>query len=562
MSNHPTLADQRRAARFTTELRAVAAGSNGTLDSAAAADFVTAAESRPGNTPVPEALAAILDSTPPTKRESLLSNFLDGVSNYEKEHGRAPGGDLIHYALHMGHSLVPSQRKLIGLGNTLDNTLDSAESGHHDQISLHPNAPAIGIITSFVQAIPFAGYVSADMKSNEGRVIIISHNAENDAGEVLAGDSLDGVPSGDVFMTSERSIALAPGATMAGNFRARMTDDQTVDGASPPVRILKGRTAVYVNGKIAAREIESAGAAQTIVGSVILAGTTYAIGGTVTPSTGAFAITSAPALPAGALVHITGFIDFEDNQSALTARFSTKAEVFKIYANPDRGIVRASVDAIGQFEAEVGLSPLTMSSEAARIQFMNERHYRALRKLYRIAQSNGNVETFNFDWPNASQQKIRSMVWLDFLAVLGITGQRMAEATKDHGVTQLYVPRNVGAQMKYLPRDMFTPAGITERAGIYRLGRFMDVVDVYYSPKVVSQTADNKGATILAIGTSMTAARNPIIISDAVAPSFFPLSTGNDMNSGYGFYARTYTETNPHDLSAVGAALIEVTNLF
>lgn len=561
MSKHSTLADQRRAAKFTTELRA-AATSGGTLDSAAADEFVTGAESRPGNTPVPEGLAAILDSTPEKARPALLANFLDGVNAYEREHGRAPGGDLIHYALHMGHSLLPSVRKGLSLAGTLDSTLDSAESAHHDQLSLHPNAPAIGIITSFVQAIPFAGYVSADMKSNEGRVIIVSHNAENDAGEVLAGDSLDGVPSGDVFMTSERSISLVPSASMTGTFRARMTDDQTVDGASAAVRILRGRTAVYVNGKIAAREIEGTGPAATVAGSVTIAGTNYVLGGTVTPGTGAFAITSAPALPGGALVHITGFIDFEDNQSALTARFSTKAEVFKIYANPDRGIVRASVDAIGQFEAEVGLSPLTMSSEAARIQFMNERHYRALRKLYRIALSNGNVETFDFDWTNTSQQKVRSMVWLDFLAVLGITGQRMAEATKDHGVTQLYVPRNVAAQMKYLPRDMFTPSGISERAGIYRLGRFMDIVDVYYSPKIVTQTLDNTGATILAIGTSMTAARNPIIISDAVAPSFFPLATGNDMNSGYGFYARTYTETNPHDLSAVGAALINVTNLF
>lgn len=561
MSNHPTLADQRRVARFTADLRSAATNS-GTLDSAAADDFVQGALSRPGSTPVPEALAAILDETPEGARKQIVANYLDGASVYEREHGRAPSGDLLQYALHMGHSLLPSKRKSLHLSHTLDSTLDSATSDHHDQLSLHPNAPAIGIITSLAQGIPFAGYVSADMKSNEGRVIILSHNAENDAGQLRAGGSLDGVPSGDVFMTSERAIKLTPGATMAGTFRALMTDDETVDGASAAIKVLRGRTYVTVNGKIAAREIESSTGSAQVAGSVVLAGTTYALGGTVNPTTGAFSITSSPALPGGALAHIVGFIDFEAGQSDLTARFSTKAEVFKIFATPERGIVRASIDAIGQFEAEVGLSPLTMSSEAARIQFMNERHYRALRKAYRVAQSNGNVEAFNFDWPNASQQKTRSLVWLDFLAVLGITGQRMAEDTKDHGVTHLYVPRNVAAQMKYLPRDMFTPSGISERAGIYRVGRFMDVVDVYYSPKVVTQTSDNKGATILAIGTSASSARNPIIVSDAIAPSFSPLSTGNDMNSGYGFYARTYTETNPHDLSAVGAALINVTNLF
>lgn len=562
MSNHPTLADQRRVAKFTANLRSAAKSSSGTLDSAAAEDYVQTALSRPGNVPVPEVLATILDETPDSDRKHVISNFLDGANEYERKHGRAPSGDLLQYALHMGHSLLPSKRKSLHLSHTLDATLDSATSDHHDQLSLHPNAPAIGIITSLAQGIPFAGYVSADMKSNEGRLIILSHNAENDAGQMRAGGSLDGVPSGDVFMTSERSIKLTPGATMAGTFRALMTDDETVDGASAAIKVLRGRTYVTVNGKLAAREIESSVGAAQIAGSCVIAGTTYALGGTVNPTTGAFSITSSPALPGGALPHIVGFIDFEAGQSDLTARFSTKAEVFKIFATPVRGIVRASIDSVSQFEAEVGMSPLTMTSEAARTQFMNERHYLALRKAYRVAQSNGNVETFNFDWTNTSQQKTRSLVWLDFLATLGITGQRMAEETKDHGVTHLYVPRNVSAQFQYLPRDMFTPSGITERAGIYRVGRFMDKADVYYSPKVVSQTSDNKGATILAIGTSSSAARNPIIVSDAIAPSFSPLSTGNDMNAGYGFYARTYTETNPHDLSAVGVALITVTNLF
>ena len=135
----------------------------------------------------------------------------------------------------------------------------------------------------------------------------------------------------------------------------------------------------------------------------------------------------------------------------------------------------------------------------------------------------------------------------------------MALATMNHGVTHIYVGKYIAAQMRGLPSTIFEPSGISDRPGIYRVGRLFGLVDVYYTPKGLNDAAN--AGQILAVGRATDVTRNPIVLGDAVAPTVTPLSIGGDLKRGAGFYARNFTAVNPHEYSSQGAALINVTNL-
>jgi hypothetical protein len=108
---------------------------------------------------------------------------------------------------------------------------------------------------------------------------------------------------------------------------------------------------------------------------------------------------------------------------------------------------------------------------------------------------------------------------------------------------------------------MFAPSGVAKRPSIYRVGRLFGKYETYYSPKVASQGADLKTANILAVGRSAQVARCPIILGDAVSPTFLPLNRQSDLKDSAAMYARDFTVVNPHEASSLGCARIGFTNL-
>jgi len=129
----------------------------------------------------------------------------------------------------------------------------------------------------------------------------------------------------------------------------------------------------------------------------------------------------------------------------------------------------------------------------------------------------------------------------------------------NHGITHLYVGKNLASQLMALPREVFEPSGVAERPCIFRIGRLFGRYEVYYSPKVVTETAN--AGQVLCIGRATDVTRNPFILGDAVPPTVIPLAVGQDLRQGAGFYARNFTAVNPHGPSSLGCALINVTNL-
>ena len=255
-------------------------------------------------------------------------------------------------------------------------------------------------------------------------------------------------------------------------------------------------------------------------------------------------------------VVVEGFIDFE-RAPELTPTIISAVNTFSLFAKPWRVTTHQTIDSRTQMANELGLDPYSESVIAIQAQFANERHYDVLRKGVRLAALN--TATFDFGAAQPYVDSGRFGVWPELAYPLSVVSQKMAEDTMNHGVTHLYVTKRVAAQFLGLPSTLFQPSGIAPRPGIYRLGRLFGQYDVYYTPKGLNETATS--AQILAVGRATDVTRNPVVLGDAVPPTVIPLAVNADLRQGAGFYARNFTAVNPHDPSARGFALINVTNM-
>ena len=550
--------DTAEVAEFFDAFRQESINAQGVFDSAAADSFLTNALNKSG-TKVPVKLQAVLDESD-AKGAGLLSRaLLDGAASYEQAHGTPCPADLVQQAIHMAYANTREARRRMGM------TLDDATSISSDALALQPNRTVVAVLSALSEAIPFAHYLPADINSNEARLAILTHQAGSDFGRYAQGDLLDGASSGATYISSTREHECTivvdtgvPTGAITGLITSRQLDDDHCDPAAAVAKLLRGRAIVYVDGQIAAREVSATGTgASAVSGSFTVAGRSFQMSGTIHPDTGVVALTVDPPLPVTAKVVVEAFVDYERN-TELTPQIITAVELFQLHAKPWRVTTHQSIDARTQMANELGLDPYSEGVMAIQTQFANERHYEVLRKARRLAQRN--QETFDFSWVSRSDFRSRSDIWMDFMPALGVVSQRMALATMNHGVTHLYVGEVIASMLQGLPSDIWQPSGVMERPGIYRLGRLFGRFEVYYTPKVVVETANT--AEILCIGRATDVTRNPFVLGDAVPPTVIPLATNADLKSGAGFYARNFTAVNPHTPSAAGCAMITITNLF
>lgn len=522
------------AADFVAQLSNASASNGNVLDSASAGEFVSQLK-------IPSNVQSILDSAGGNST-MVLNSILSGVNAYEQMHGCAPSGDVLESAFHQGF-----------------NTLDSASNTSFDPIALQPNRAVIAITAAIAEAIPVAHYLPADIGSNRANLIILDHKAGSNFGGYRERDSLDGINSGRSFISASRIHTLTKDANgkFAGKITALQSDSETCVQEAQSVKLLRGCTIIYINGYSAATESQNGNSTtrSPISGNITLGSVEYSITGDVNLDTGVVEVTSSPALPANTKVLAEGFIDYEQNKG-LIPLIGTNATSYTLLASPWKVNVTVSTDARTQFANELGVDVTAESLLAVRNQFANERHFQVLDKAVRLAA--GRTYPFDFAWNAQGLQKTRTQIMQDFNSVLGVASQVMAEDTQDHGITHLYVGKKMGAVFNSLSRDIFEPSGVSPRAGIYRIGRFLGLYDVYYNPKAVEGDSTSK---IVCIGRATQVARNPFVLGDAVAPMIIPLSTDKNHDSSTGFYARNFTSVNPHKPSASGCAVIDVINL-
>lgn len=515
-------------------------------------DVLDSVKNEANGVKLPKRLEQILETADEKDHARVLDSVIMGVREFETSHGRQPTADVVDAAIQQGHA-------------ALIHVMDSVTSAHHDQISLQPNRAVVAILSAIAEAIPFAGYLPVDIGSNEGKLAILSHQAGSAFGDYSLGELMDGTNVGDVYASSQRMVEIDTNG--AAPYNSKFTTSNLAlnpgfcDPAGTGVGVLRGRSIVYVGGLPIATDTATGSAANSpFTGSVTIAGTTHTLTGYVTVASGAVQITSVtPALPAAyQKVVVQGFIDYE-TQPSLIPLVGIKAEVWPVLANAHRIATKLSIDAQGQLRNELGLDGESEALLALRTQLAMERHYQALRYVRRLSVHNSN--THNLDYAARSLQMNRSQMWLDAQAPLGELSQQMANTTMDFGVSFVYASSFLINQWLSCGRDIFEPSGLTERPGIYRAGKLYGKYDVYYSPKVVTQATDLSSAEMLLIGRSNQVARCPILLGDAVAPTLVEIGTQLDLNKQLAMYARNFTVVNPHEASAKGCGLLNVTGL-
>lgn len=540
-------------ADFVSELQESVSAAGGTFDSATAEDFVSASSVK-----LPENLQVLLDECG-DKSGNVTKAILDGISIYEKSHGCSIPADVVEQAIHAAYGTTDEARRKFQLP-----TLDSASSNQSDSLSLQPNRAIVAILSMMSEAIPFAHYLPADIGSNEAKLAILQHQTDGAFGAYGANALLDGINSGDAFISSSRihKCSIDGTGAVTGKITGTQSGYETCDPSGVTTVLLRGRSIVYVNGQVAAREVDNSGSGHSAVsGSIKVAGTSYAIGGYIDTDTGAIALTTTPAMPTGIPVVVEGFIDYERNP-ALTPKIITSVNTFKLYANSWRVFTQQTIDSRTQMANELGLDPYSESVIGIQQQFAMERHYKVLGMAMRLAANN--TLDYDFGWQAGSlAQKTRAMIFQDFATPLGAVDQTMANDTMNHGITHLYVGKFLASMMLSMPTNIFTPSGIPARPSIYRIGRLFGRFEVYYAPKLVPESivGGHQAASVLCIGRATDVTRNPFILGDAVAPSVIPIATNADLKTGAGFYARNFTAVNPHAPSSLGCAMINITNL-
>lgn len=510
---------------------------------------------------IPKSVDILLSKYADETHGVLLDSVIRGAEHYQREHGFAPDAGLIETALHNAivASTNPGELGIAGF------RMDSATDLHHDQLSLQPAQAMVAIMSQFAEAVPFAAYLPADVKSNEARLAIMSNKARSDFGAYLSNGSLDGVAGGGVYIDSERVCVLSTNGGGGTALTYTVTTQQStavggvaVGGGNVAVPLLRGRTTLVVNGMIAGRETESYGSgSNSIAGSVVIAATTHTISGTVNSDTGAISITASPVLPAGTIVEALAYVDYE-RAPDVAPKIGTEVQVYKMYARASRVTVSATIDAMTQMQQELSLDPRGQALLSVRAQYAQERHYAILSKVLRIAANY--AATWNYDAATQIAQKDRAQIFLNLAPILAKASQDMAIRTIDCGVSTLYVTGQIAAIMRGLPSTIWQDSGVPERAGIYRLGRLFSTYDVYYTPKGLT---DNGTSTsqILCIGRASQTARNIAVFGEAVPAMFLPLAMQRDLVQSDAFYTRNFSDINPHALSAQAAALINVTGI-
>jgi len=493
--------------------------------------------------------------------QDVFDSVIHGMKIYHDAHGCNAPADVIEQAL---HNAFASQKALADLNICLGDRLDSASESHMNAYSLQPNRAIVSIMSAMAEAIPFAGYFPADIRSNEAKALILHNRAKSPWGGYAIDGAIDGVFNGEPYMMPNRLIALSTSNQTAytGTARAQYESGSrtVVDGASAGLKLMAGRTQILVNGFSCARDMKGPGLGGTtaITGQTVIGVTAYTITGTVNNDTGAIALTFSPALPNNTSVVAEVIADFERDPDKIPS-FGFEVESHSYFAAGHRALTELTIDSQSQVRNEMNLDPASNSLFSLRTQLTNEQHYYALQLGYLISGNNTLVHDFNLAAQFAA--KNISEIFADVEQTLFVLDQNMINDTLDHGITHLYVKGLLGGIIAALPRTIFEPSGVPTRAGIYRLGRLFNKYEVYYTPKIVAENAANGTSSMLCIGRSNDVGRSPIVMGDAVPPTFIPLATNSNLVMKQAFYQRSFLQLNKHMASAKGFARIDFINL-
>lgn len=534
------------------------------INYAAALDAVEESISGSNHLKVPDNLATFLDEIEGEGKQKVVKAFLDGITEFEANNNQEVSPDLVQHAIHLAYCESHDGAKQCRQAANV--YFDSATSSQPDNYALQSNRAIISVSAMFANAVSWANYLPTDISSGQAKLIIVNHLTNNHFGSYAQGASLDGINSGKAYFTSSRIHSCT---NNAGAHTGQLTSVQAtpetcaaVGGDVVAVKLIRGRTEVYIGGNVVAKEVNDSSVSSTVSGSVTLSGTTYQIGGTVNTDTGVIALTSTPALADNIPVIVEGFIDYPRGQSALIPGISLDATAYDLYATPWRGNAVIGIDSKHQFNNEVSIDPMLESTVAIQNQSWIEKHYKALQYGYRLALNNAFTYDVSVWLDTGAQTRAQS---IDNITIpLGIVSQQMAIDTNSYGVSHVYCGAKVKSWLNLLINGgRFVSSGIRDYPGIHRIGTLDGKYEFYYSPSI-TETTDGNGVTtaeMLCVGQSKDIARSAIVMGTAVSPMTLTTALNLDLGQGIAYYAKEFLKPNPHIPSSKGFALITLTGL-
>lgn len=528
-------------------------------------DAINSSIAGSGSIVMPPKLAELYNELDDGDKTRLTTAILDSITRYEDAHGQEPSPDLIDQAVNtLWQFTHPGQNAVQKITGSRDAFLDSATNQVPDTGSLQINRAIVSLQNTFATAIPWIMSVPTDIQSGEGKLIIVEHRAHLLNGGYAENENMDGVNSGKRFFRSNR---ISTAANDAGEHTGQITSIQltsetcqTVANGATAAKLIKGQGVVYIGGVPVAKEVNKTDTTSTVSGSVVLAGTTYQIGGTINNDTGVYALTSTPALSNGVTVLVEGQIDF-NRQPELISEIDLEVVDYTFLANVTRGNVTVGIDSNSQLAREVGLDSMSNLLGTMQLQLGNEDHYTALQYARRIAKSY--TATWDMSlWLDTGAQT-RGQNVQDITIPLSVLSQDMAVRTNTTGITHLYVGKTIASWLNNLVLGgRFVPSGIRPRPGIYRLGTLDGQYEVYYSPDQPETTTSGvTSAEVLCIGQSQDVARSGLVTGQSVAPIMLEVGKTKNGDSGVHYFRKDFMRVNPHKQSALAFATLTLTGL-
>lgn len=483
----------------------------------------------------------------------VMDAVAKGAALYEREHGHAAPYWVLDSAIRSNLASVDKDyASQIGLDSSYTATLDDASSVSGGAMSVSSIVTAV--YRAFADIIPFGGQIAMD-KGLEGRIILAGHRAQRATGDYDRFESLDGRNAGKTFMGGTRNVD----AETTDNAKYEGTIKLSVgDATGSP--ILPSLIKVLVNGFIVA-SAPTASSRGTLVstfsGNIKLPqGKAISVSAVANCETGKIDATFTPALEAFDSVVFEAEVDFEHEKlKDKRPRVEAYAEHHAIRAKYMTGFYVATEEARHQWNSEVRLDQGAESLYALRAQSGAERHFNAVKSMYRIGK-NFNYN-FKMDLANRLNERSRESVWRDFNFQLTAVDMDMVSRTNLNGVSVLYVGEQGAAEFASMPAEVFQPSGIPFRPGIFRLGTYLGKYEVYFIPNTMKEEKE-VGFDILCIGRSEQVGANPYITGDSLGIRVTPIAANQSGESGQFYFQALAGTVNPHTQAAAAASVISV----
>lgn len=506
------------------------------------------------------------------QRNSVLTGLVTGIERYKQLNG----GDM------------PDNGILASAVTACGAMLDDLQitSNAHSHIATVPALSLVTIAMRIANALPIVAQLPNPNFSNSLPLINVRYVAKNDRAYMKAGDFVDGEKAPMQFVNptfefefegSGLTRTLTPTISYKGN-------SKKPDDTATTLPIIAGALKVLVNGipvaddRTATNKATGTNPVVAIDGHGVDTGT---ISGSVDMATNAISVTF-ERLPSGAEVTALVYADYEresaDGSPVIREpRLDISTEPAVLHAHPTRASYTATVEALSQIQAELGVDVRSAFVAIVTGKSMLETNMRLLGMAKRRAVGNGLVfmsdlargSDMTAAFNNTRDQAIELLPTID-LAIQGMN------AKSNHAANgyDIFVSGKIAILMNSLPDDTrYVPTnnaiGATNQ--IVKIGTLRGNINVYCVPetahfKLFNTGTKEVGGKHLNFGEMMIVARNAepakaMFVGFTAMPVVTREYTAEAFKSGVTFVQRDCAEMNPIRQYGNQSAVIQVLNV-